>query len=201
MTTETKGIAKSHLDKSIDYTAYRTIIDNLLAEGKSTGPNQSEALTDYSKMNVQRMKRWDKTFAIDEDVQKVLAQVTRPMIWVVIAEGWCGDAAQNLPGLVKMAHQNDAIEVRILFRDEHLDLMDQYLTNGGRSIPKLIAIDANTHEELFTWGPRPQAAQEIFLDLKSKGLPYAEELHKWYARDKGHSLQQEFKTLLSDLVG
>lgn len=196
--TKTAAITEDHILKAIDYTSYKSIITSLLEEGKSTGPNQSEALTNYSKMNVQRMKRWDKTFTLTEDLKKVLSEITRDSLWIVLAEGWCGDAAQNIPGLVKMAKQSEHIDIRFLFRDEHLELMDQYLTNGGRSIPKLIAIDASTHEELFSWGPRPKAAQQIFLDLKTQGLPYAEAIHKWYAQDKGLSLQQEIRDLLQN---
>lgn len=190
----------AYVEKSIDYVTYKSEISRLLESGLSTGPNQSEALTDYSKMNMQRMKRWDKTFVVNADLANVIGQITRPMTWLVIAEGWCGDAAQNLPGLAKMTDLNPAIRLRLLFRDENVELMDQYLTNGGRSIPKLIAINEQ-YEVLFTWGPRPEPAQQLFLTLKAEGQPYGEPLHKWYAEDKGQTIQTEFIELLSPLVG
>jgi hypothetical protein len=103
---------------------------------------------------------------------------------------------ENIPIIMKLAAENPLIQVHFLLRDENLHLMDQYLTNGGRSIPKLIALDTNTLEELFNWGPRPAAAQDLFLELKSQGLDYAEPIHAWYAKDKGQHAQKEIIDLL-----
>jgi hypothetical protein len=91
--------------------------------------------------------------------------------------------------------------VKLILRDENLEIMDAYLTNGGRSIPKLIAFNSETQEELFTWGPRPQNAQELFMDFKTNpnGRTYADfsiEMQKWYAKDRTKSLQDEFVELL-----
>jgi hypothetical protein len=197
---ETNSISPEKLAKALNYTDYRALIDTLLAEGKTTGPNQSEALTEYTQMNVQRMSRWDKTAVINPDLQNALAAIGRKLIWVVLTEGWCGDAAQNIPTIVKMAAINPHIELKFLLRDENLAIMDNYLTNGGRAIPKLICLDAQTGEELGTWGPRPAILQNWVIETKKKPdfefKAFAEYVHKWYATNKNEELQKEFLALV-----
>lgn len=178
-----------------DYTGYREMLDQLMAAGKTTGEDQSESMIEYAKMNIVRMNRWDKTTKLNDELKELLQNVPTQK-WLVINEGWCGDAAQNLPVINKMAELNENINLEIILRDQNLDIMDEYLTNGGRSIPKLIVIDEH-NEILFTWGPRPQKMQDKVVELKAANLPYAEEVHKMYARDRAASIQSEFIALLS----
>lgn len=192
-------ITHEHLAKAITYTQYRELIDKLLAENKTTGTNHEPDLIEYTRLNMHRMLRMEKTVQLDDELVQVLLSVQTKMIWVVITEAWCGDAAQNLPGIVKMADASPLIDLKLILRDENLDVMDAYLTNGGRSIPKLIALDADTLEEIGTWGPRPEQAQQLFLEMKKQELPFkefAEKLHGWYAKDRSKALQNEFKVLL-----
>jgi hypothetical protein len=179
---------------TFSYTGYREMLDILMADGKTTGADQSEAMIAYTKMNIVRMNRWDKRTNLTDEFIDILKTAPKQK-WLVLNEGWCGDAAQNLPVLNKMAELNEDIQLEVILRDENLDIMDEYLTNGGRSIPKLIAIDEN-NEVLFTWGPRPQKMQNKVLELKKAGLPYAEEVHKMYAKDRAVSIQEEFMALL-----
>lgn len=198
-TMATTPITSEHLEKAISYTQYRDLIDKLLAEGKTTGSNHSNEMVEYTRVNMHRMRRVERSVLTDELLQ-VLLSVQTKMIWVVLTEAWCGDAAQNLPAIVKIADASPLIDVKLLLRDENPEIMDAYLTNGGRSIPKLIALDANTMEVLGTWGPRPETAQQMVLDAKANSIPYpemAELLHSWYAKDKSRTLQQEFAKLIS----
>lgn len=197
----TKRITHEQLANAITYTQYRDLIDRLLAEGKTTGTNHSEDMVEYTRMNMHRMRRMEKNTVLHDDVIQVLLSVQTKMIWVVLTEAWCGDAAQNLPAIVKIADASPLIELKLLLRDENPELMDQYLTNGGRSIPKLIALDADTMEVLGTWGPRPVPAQELVLAAKAKDMPFkemAEHLHGWYAKDKSNILQMELRDLISE---
>jgi hypothetical protein len=76
--------------------------------------------------------------------------------------------------------------------------MDHYLTNGTRSIPKLVAFD-NEGNELFQWGARPKAAQDLVSDLKTQGFDkkyFLEKLHSWYARNRGADIEKEILLLL-----
>ena len=120
---------------AMSYAVYRDLMATLAEEGKTTGPNQSEEMAGYTSLNEHRMKRLDKRVELQQPVLDGLAQINRKQTWLVLTEAWCGDAAQNLPILAKMAEANPNVELRLVLRDENLDLMDAYLTNGGRSIP------------------------------------------------------------------
>jgi hypothetical protein len=180
------------------YSEYRTMIDALMSQGLSTGLNHSEAYQNYTSMNVTRMNRWDKKAELRDDVVQQLKSL-KEQTWVILTEAWCGDAAQNIPWIEKMAEQNENIQTRYVLRDLNLNLMDQHLTNGGRSIPKLVSFDANG-DVLFTWGPRPTRIQEIYIQRKSEGLVYAEiskEIHSLYAKDKGEGIQDDFMVIIT----
>ncbi len=188
------------LDSAMTYAQYRTLTDELLAANKTTGSQHAPDMIEYTRMNVQRMRRIDKTVLLP-DVTAQLAQIATPQMWVVLTEAWCGDAAQNLPVLALMANQNPLIDLRLLLRDEHPAVMDAYLTNGGRSIPKLIVLRADDLTEMGTWGPRPAAAQDMVAEFKRSGSAdykaFAEQVHAWYAKDRTRSLQAEFVPLLA----
>ncbi|MGL2987497.1 thioredoxin family protein [Flavobacterium sp. RSSA_27] len=188
------SIAKA-LFHSHPYANYRKIVSDLLKEGKSSGKEQSEDLTHYSALNETRMNRLDKTIKIDDAVAEQLKGLQNEYIWLVLAEGWCGDAAQVLPVINKMALESDKIELRIVFRDENEELMQHFLTNGARAIPKLIIIDKTTSEVVSDWGPRPNGAKELIVNYKKEFGVVDEtaksQLQLWYLHDKGLSTQQE----------
>jgi len=191
---------KDHIDRSMSFREYLSLIDDLLADNKTTGPNQSEAMLGYGRLNRQRMARLEKTIVLDDKALGTIAANSRRQIWLILTEGWCGDAAQNIPAIEKAASASDLIETRYVLRDENLELMDEYLTEGARSIPKLIALDADTSEVLFTWGARPTVAQQLFKQRKAEGVERAlisEELQRWYNADHGVSVQRELATLVA----
>ncbi|MEL7833965.1 thioredoxin family protein [Fodinibius sp. Rm-B-1B1-1] len=190
------------IDEAYTYEEYRNMIDELLEEDKTTGDNHSKAMIHYTKMNVQRMSRWDKRVDINDSLIDLLENMDAEWVWLVITEAWCGDAAQNIPAIVKMANETDKIDIRFILRDQNLDIMDEYLTNGGRSIPKLICLDAETLEEVGTWGPRPEVAQKKAMEWKEdesiSKKEWAKKLHKWYAKNRNQELQKEFEQLISE---
>jgi hypothetical protein len=194
-----KNTLENSLKNSISYQEYKDLVKKLLAENKSTGPNQSEDLTNYSLLNATRMKRLDKTIKISDETIKEIQKINEPITWLLLTEGWCGDAAQNLPVINKMADFNKNINLKVVLRDENLDLMDLFLTNGGRSIPKLIAIDKDNNV-LNTWGPRPAIATEMVADHKTKhgtlDADFKQNLQLWYNKDKGKSTQEDFVKLM-----
>ena len=173
----------------------------MIMVGRSTAENESESLLEYSKLNVVRMNRLDKTTELLPELSALVQSIAAPQTWLVLTEGWCGDAAQIIPVLHKLAALNSNIRLRFLLRDENLELMDMYLTKGiSRSIPKLIVLDEN-NDELFNFGPRPAALQEMFYHLKANAVPNAvikEEIHKWYAKDKTITTQLELLELLKE---
>ena len=190
-----KDIISKSLENTYTYQEYRDLVAGLLKEGKSTGPNQSEELLHYSKLNNSRMKRLDKTTKISDETAQEIQKLATPQTWLVLTEGWCGDAAQNLPVINKIAALNENIQLKLVLRDENLELMDDFLTNGGRAIPKLIALDADNNV-LNSWGPRPTIAKKMVADYKathgSLDPQFKQDLQVWYNKDKGLSVQKDF---------
>lgn len=187
--------------KAMPADAYRALFDRLVAEHRTTGPDQGEGMLAYTKLNLARTVRNEKTVKLLPEVLEVLKHAPA-MNWLVLTEPWCGDSSQVAPVLHLMADAAPNVRYGLLLRDEHPGLMDHYLTNGTRSIPKLIAFDPQG-KELFTWGPRPKDAQSIVLDNKAlpaeKQLPKEElyaKVHAWYAADRGMHVQQELLALL-----
>ncbi|CAM4034153.1 thioredoxin family protein [Flavobacterium antarcticum] len=195
-----KDIIPNSLANSYSYEEYRNKIKDLLAEGKSSGDEQSDEILAYSQLNETRMNRLDKTIKITPETEAFLSVLNTEYIWLVLSEGWCGDAAQILPIINKMAQVSDKVELKIAFRDENPELMNLYLTNGGKSIPKMIILDKNTLEVLADWGPRPADAIKLILDYKAKHGIVDEiakaDLQMWYLHDKGVSTQKEIVSLL-----
>ena len=194
-----KKIIQNSLEKALSYTEYRNLVSGLLAEGKSTGPNQSDDLLNYSKLNDKRMKRLDKTVQLTEETLAKIKDVKEPQTWLVLTEGWCGDAAQNIPVINKIASENPNINLKLVLRDENLELMDAFLTNGGRSIPKLIALNKES-EVINTWGPRPTEATQMVADYKAKkgslDAKFKEDLQVWYNKNKGENTQEDIISML-----
>jgi len=190
---------KQYIDKSMSYKQYVNLLDKLMAEGKTTGSNQSEDYLNYAKLNLARTHRLNKTATLTAELKEQLKKVKLPCFFLVLTEGWCGDAAQNIPTMHLIEEECKDIELKLIFRDENLELIDKYLTNGGRSIPKLICLSKVSLNEVFTWGPRPEAVQQTMHELKERNAQLAEKaevIHKWYAEDKTRSLQKELRELI-----
>ncbi|HEU4497589.1 MAG TPA: thioredoxin family protein [Flavobacterium sp.] len=198
-----EDLIKETLDKSLPYLEYRKTISGLLSEGKSTGAVQSEKLLHYSNLNEARMDRLEKTIAITLENAAKLKLLKKKYIWLVLSESWCGDAAQLLPVMHKMQALSENIDLRIAFRDENEALMNHFLTNGGKSIPKLIIIDAASLKVMADWGPRPKEALDLVRNYKEAHGAIDEsikiELQMWYLRDKGLSTQKELLELMGTI--
>lgn len=198
--TETKVITKQTIAQSMDYEQYRTFISERLENNQSTGTNHSEGIVGYTSLNEKRMKRLDKTTKLTEETTAAVSKIDKPVTWLVITEGWCGDAAQSIPVIAKMAAQNPNVDLKLILRDEHLEIMDAFLTNGGRAIPKVVALDTETLDVLGSWGPRPVEAHEMFWKAKnSPDFNYPDiqkELQLWYAKDKTLNTQKELVDLI-----
>lgn len=155
---------------------------------------------EYRKLNYQRSTRLEKTFIPTDETKQIFLNINQLQTWIVITETWCGDSAQNLPVIAKLAQLNDKVDFKIVLRDSNLEFMDLYLTNGGRAIPKLIVLDKND-KELFQWGPRPVEARNLFTKLKNEGMAKSDinmQLHLWYGRNRGKEVEKEISDLIRD---
>ena len=164
--------------------------------------DEERARHGFGMLNLRRSDRILRTWTLPETLREALTAVREPQTWMVLTEGWCGDSAQILPIVALAAAENERISLRVLRRDDHLDVMDRHLTNGTRGIPKLVVFNADG-EEIASWGPRPSGAAQLVLELKSAGVAkdmLQEKLQLWYARDKGKEIAEELTALLRGVV-
>jgi len=201
MKESTSNLISESLPKAMSYIAYREMVAQFAAEGKSTGPEQTDALINYTQLNDRRMKRWDKTLKFSAETIAQIESIKHKITWLVLTESWCGDASPVLPVMHKFSEINPNIKLQIILRDEHVDLMNRFLTNGAMSIPKLIAIDEQKDAVVASWGPRSKAATKLVEDYKAahgKLTPeFKQDLQVWYNKDKGQSVLND---LLSSLL-
>lgn len=177
------------------YKEYRKMLDDLMADGETTGKDQSDEMIDFTKTNIVRMNRLDKTVKLNDRIKSAILK-SAAQKWVVLVEGWSADASQNLPIISKMADFAFNTELYIMLRDENKDITDAFMTKKSRSIPKLIAV-GETGKVLFTWGPRPEKIQDHVTKLIKAKEEFAEEAQKMYAQDRATSIQAEFTALLA----
>ena len=184
-------VYKNYWDLGIDYDQYQQRFIE-----RANDPS-SHPYGEYIKLNLHRSQRIEKTLTIEAYTQERLTIVNQ-QYWLVLSEHWCGDAAQTVPIMTKIAELSKGkITLKFIYRDDYPELMDAHLTNGGRAVPKIIQLDDNFHF-IQDWGPRPKEAQDLVTDLRANpetAKNYAEPLHKWYAKDKQTSTVHELAEL------
>lgn len=199
-TTEIVALIDNALQSSTTYKEYRDVVQNLVIENKTTGPLQTEELSNYTALNNARMRRLDKTIKISEETINLFANYTKTVTWLVLTESWCGDAAQSMPAINKLADLAPNVDLKVALRDENTELMEHFLTNGGMSIPKLIVIDNASKVVLGEWGPRPSVAAKMVADFKMENgtltPQFKEDLQVWYTKDKGQAIVEDLEKLL-----
>lgn len=199
-----KNILENSLKTAHSYQEYKEMVLTLLKEGKSTGINQNEDLFHFTKLNNQRMKRLDKQTKLNEESLSKTQEIKKDFTWLVLTESWCGDAAQTLPVINKFAEANERIDLKVVLRDENEELMNQFLTNGSKSIPKLIVVDKNSKEVVGSWGPRSLKATQMVQDYKKKhgkiDAQFKTDLQNWYNEDKGFHIEMEMVELIDEMT-
>ena len=198
--TMINNIISDSLNNSMSYLKYTELVEELTVKNSTTGAEKTDALANYTMLNNRRIKRWNKTVKVSEEAKSKIESFNRKITWLVITESWCGDAAHIMPVINKVAELNDNINYRVVLRDENDALMNQFLTNGGKAIPKLIMIDDATQNVVETFGPRPSVATQLVNDYKAehgKLTPeFKEDLQRWYNKDKGQSTIEDLVALL-----
>ena len=196
-----KTIEKS-IETSQSYKSYTDLVSKLVSEESTTGNEKTEPFINYTMLNNRRMKRWNKTIKISEEVKEKLAKNENKMTWLALTESWCGDAAHVMPVFNKLAELNDSIDFKVVLRDENEDLMSLFLTDGNKSIPKLIMIDNASGEVINSYGPRPSEATKMVNDYKKEhgklSLEFKKDLQSWYNNDKGQNTIDDLLKLLEN---
>ncbi len=199
-----REIIENSLKSAHSYVAYKEMVLKLLKEGRSTGIIQNDDLFHYTKLNNQRMKRLDKQTRLNEETLTRTQKINKEFTWLVLTESWCGDAAQTLPVFNKFAEANEKIDLKVVLRDENEELMNKFLTNGNKSIPKLIVVDNASKEVVGSWGPRSVKAAKMVTDYKEKYGKIDDklktDLQNWYNDDKGTHIELEMVELIDELI-
>lgn len=194
-------LVQQGISSAMSYLEYRDLVNTLSAEGKSTGLEQTDTLTDFTNLNNRRMRRLDKTLKIDDSIIEKIKSIDKKITWLVLTESWCGDAAQTLPVINQVVELNSNISLKIILRDSNFDLMNRFLTNNAMSIPKLVMIEDSTGEVIGEWGPRPSFATQMVVDYKNDygalTPEFKEDLQIWYNNDKGQNTLKDLLELLS----
>ncbi|HCP41517.1 MAG TPA: thioredoxin family protein [Cryomorphaceae bacterium] len=180
------------------YEEYSAMNKAMAKKGTTTGP-QKPSYIEYTKLSAARISRWEKTYKpAQSTLENITSRTTPSEHWLVFSETWCGDAAHNLPFIARLA-KHAGVNFRIILRDENKLLMDEFLTNGGRSIPKLVRLN-DKFEVLITWGPRPTPLMEQYTRWKSQpefdNKEWTLFAQNWYNKDQGASLEADFIELL-----
>ncbi len=188
--------------KGITYSAYLDLM-TLQAAVDLAGLSAEEAQkVEFTKLNLHRSERMGRTWKPGEALAERVVSIEADQLWMVLTEPWCGDSAQCLPVIAALAQLNSAVDLRIVLRDENLPIMDQFLTDGKRSIPRLVIFDTS-YRIMGQWGPRPAEAQSVFDAARSSGLEkpqILEKLHLWYGRDRHRALESEFTELMDEVL-
>ena len=199
-----EDIINKSLNTARSYEEYKSLVLELIKEGKSTGPVQNESRVNYTKLNNQRMKRLDKQTRLSQEAVNAAEKINKDFTWLVLTESWCGDAAQTLPVMNKFSEVNKNIDLKVVLRDENDELMNRFLTDGNKSIPKLIVIDNESKKVVSSWGPRTEIATRMIKDYKEKHGKVDDTIKKdlqvFYNKEKGKQIEKEMVSLLSLIV-
>ena len=160
---------EAFFEKGLSYEDYITSWEQHTGQSLKGLDKKARKYLFYAKYNMERAGRVIDEFQMSEELASLVDGIDTPQYWMVLTEDWCVDSAYALPIISNAASRNPHINMRILLRDDNLDIMDQYLTDGGRGIPKLVAFSADG-KELFQWGPRPQALKLKRKDWKEEGV-------------------------------
>jgi hypothetical protein len=187
-----------HFENGMDYDSY---LNYFSSECSFPTQDSNKKYLHYLAQNWVRTQRLNKKWKQEDALRKHFLALGQPLHILVITEPWCGDAAQILPIVCQAVSGLKTIRLKILLRDQHSEVMDNFLTQGTRSIPIFAFFDVN-FSLLFQWGPRPQSAKVLFDRCKEEKIP-AEDiyvaLHSWYAKDKGISIISEISKALQSL--
>ena len=177
----------------MNFFEYQDLFTQILSSDNHSAPYDNPDYLNYTKLNESRQNRWMKKGIILEETKNAFSKIDTAQHWIIISEPWCGDAAHIVPFLVKLSELNPKITYEIQLRDSAPFIIENYLTNRAKAIPKLVIRDENRND-LAVWGPRPIEAQELFLELKLSNANSEQQkiaLQNWYNTDEGVKIQQE----------
>lgn len=185
----------------MNFQSYQAEFSRILNNQTPQPPYDNAVYLDYTKLNWSRMNRWLKKGELSARFVETIKEISQSQQWIVITEPWCGDAAHSVPFMQLAAELNPLISVDYELRDAEPFRINEYLTGGSKSIPKLIIRDSHG-ADLATWGPRPVECQKLFDRLKAENADFEQQkiaTQQWYNADKGKSMQAELNAIFTAL--
>lgn len=196
-----RELLSNSLKSSLNYPEYLELLNELVQKSDTTGEATPDRIN-FTALNFNRILRLNKTISLTAEQEEHFRNIKAKQTWLVLLESWCADGAQTIPVLNKIAEVSENINLRIVLRDENPKLMDQLLTNGTRSIPKLVILDKEM-EVVTTWGPRTVSATQMVNDYKvefgSIDSNFKARLQIWYNKDRGMSIINELANIVQNL--
>lgn len=166
--------------------------------------NAATTFEEYLETVVKNRELWHgvhERVRLNEELVERARRIPGTWHLLALSEDWCGDAVNTLPVAAAIAREA-GWEMRVMGRDDNLDVMDAHLTNGrSRSIPIVVVYDAN-FEEVGWWGPRPGEIQSWVM---AEGLALSSPerykvIRRWYARDRGKTTVSELLDIIDAAV-
>ncbi|MFD1870981.1 thioredoxin family protein [Hymenobacter bucti] len=194
-------LTAEQLATGLPYPAYRQHVAEVMATPQPD--EQLAKMLPHYQTAVAQMDRVAPTITLLPELRAALGQLSGRYLWAIITEGWCGDASHTVPVIEAVAQASGGhLETRHFLRDSHPDLIDRYLTNGGRAIPIAVVLHADTLTEAGVWGPRPAPLQAIHQEMKAREVPFKEVIvtvNNWYDQDATGTTQHELLALVQGL--
>ena len=176
----------------MDFQSYKSYFHSILTTEVTTAPYNDPEYLNYATLNWFRQQRWLGRAVINTELATLIGNLPAQK-WIFITEPWCGDAAHILPFISLLLESNSSIVLDIRQRDVEPFIINDYLSGHSKSIPKFI-IRTIEGKDLFVWGSRPRACQQLYDRLIAEGTTHDEleiALQRWYNQDKGVSFQME----------
>jgi hypothetical protein len=188
---------KEKINNQLSIEDYQSFFEKISKKEIVEKPYDEEDFFLYTEANFKRSEKIKTKIELNKKLYNELNEGIAHWTWILITEPWCGDASFIQPVIEAICLAGD-IDLKIALRDKNEDLMDAYLTNGGKSIPKLIVID-DQYNEVFNWGPRPAELQDQIENLLKTGGSYDDKLklaHQWYHKHGNEAIQHELLNLI-----
>ncbi|MBS7334075.1 MAG: thioredoxin family protein [Weeksellaceae bacterium] len=158
-------------------------------------------LVPYYAINLKQSREIRKNFRYNPGMEKKAKSYNADIKFLIISEGWCEDASQIVPVVDRLA-ETIGVECKFVFRDENIELMEEYNTNGSHSIPIIIGVTPDG-DEAFRFGPRPAKAMNFTERFKRDPDKYSradfeEDLDRYYLENHGQDIITEILELIEE---
>lgn len=192
------------LKQALTFNQFTELTSSFFEAPNPPKPYDNENYLNYTKSNARWSKRLTKKVKLSAELTSKIESINGMLFFILINEPWCGDGAFTQAFIHNLASVSKGkIDLKIILRDSNLNIMENYLTNGGMAIPKLVCLDENL-KEIMTWGPRPKALKSQLEEWKKDAgfdnQAKIQQVYEWYIKDKNQSIETEFVEIFEKIT-